>query len=51
LGGNNLGQELSDILFTVCCMVNSHEIDLEKEWSKMMNEKHYGRDQDRFDKK
>lgn len=47
----NLGQELSDILFTITCMANSNGIDLEAEWKQMMNEKHYGRDQNRFKKK
>jgi len=47
----NLGQELTDIIFTVVCMANSHKIDLEKEWKESMDEKHYGRDQKRFKKK
>lgn len=45
-----LGQELSDVLFTVFCMANSHDINLEEEWEKLVNEKMYGRDKDRFDK-
>ena len=48
---NSLGQELSDIIFTVVCMANSHKIDLQKEWDRMMKEKHYGRDQNRYNKK
>lgn len=47
----NLGQELSDILFTAVCMANRHKIDLKKEWDEMMRKKHYGRDQNRFEKK
>lgn len=47
---NSLGQELTDIIFTVGCMANSQGIDLSKEWEKMMNEKHYGRDKDRYKK-
>ena len=48
---NNLGQELSDIMFTVVCMANSHGIDLQEEWERMMKEKQYGRDKNRFNKK
>mgnify|MGYP001569264798 CR=1 FL=1 len=48
---NNLGRELADIIFTVACMANSQGIDLQKEWERMMNEKHYGRDQNRYAKK
>ena len=48
---NSLGQELTDIIFTVVCMANSQGIDLQKEWERMMNEKHYGRDQNRYAKK
>jgi len=40
----SLGQELSDVIFTVCCMANSHNIDLQQEWERMMEEKQYGRD-------
>lgn len=47
----NLGQELADVLFTLCCIANSQGVDLEKEWRKMMDRKMYGRDKDRFDKK
>lgn len=48
---NNLQEELADVLFTVCCIANSHQINLEHEWEKMMQEKQYGRDNDRFEKK
>ncbi len=48
---NSLGQELVDIIFTVVCMANSQNINLQKEWERMMNEKHYGRDKNRFTKK
>ena len=48
---NNLGQELADIIFTVACMANSKGVDLQSEWEKVMKLKHYGRDQNRFDKK
>lgn len=47
----NLGQELIDVIFTVCCIANSQNINLQKEWEKSMEEKHYGRDKNRFVKK
>lgn len=45
-----LGDEMADILFTLCCLANSHNIDLDRFWEKTMD-KCYGRDKDRFDKK
>jgi len=48
---NSLGQELTDIIFTVVCMANSQGIDLSKEWKWMMSEKLYGRDNNRYIKK
>lgn len=45
-----LGQELSDVLFTVCCIANSHKISLQDEWNIMIQEKQYGRDKERFEK-
>jgi len=47
---NNLDQEICDIIFTIVCMANSHKINLQEAWNKMMREKHYGRDQNRFKK-
>ena len=46
-----LGQELSDVIFTVCCIAHSHGINLEEEWNRIMQEKHYGRDNTRYNKK
>jgi NTP pyrophosphatase (non-canonical NTP hydrolase) len=46
-----LGQELFDVLFTVCCIANSHDINLQEEWEKIMKEKQYGRDNKRFERK
>lgn len=48
---NSLGQELSDIVFTVVCMANSQGIDLSEEWKQMVDKKLYGRDNDRYEKK
>jgi len=45
-----LGGELCDVLLTLTCMANSHGIDLQKEWDKMVSEKLYKRDKDRFQK-
>ncbi len=46
-----LWQELADMLFTTICIANSHEIDLQKEWNRMLEEKLNKRDKDRFEKK
>lgn len=48
---NNLGKELSDVLFALVCMANSHGIDLQAEWDRMLKERLYGRDKDRYEKK
>ncbi|MEK6945911.1 MAG: MazG nucleotide pyrophosphohydrolase domain-containing protein [Nanoarchaeota archaeon] len=45
-----LQDELIDVLFTVVCMANSQGIDLQETWEKVMKEKHYGRDANRFKK-
>ena len=47
----NLEQELCDVIFTAICIANSHNINLEEEWKKMMGQKHYGRDNKRFERK
>ncbi len=47
---NELGDEMADIIFTLCCLANSQGMDLDKHWKKMMK-KLYGRDKDRFEKK
>ena len=46
-----LGQELVDVIFTISCMANREKINLQEEWKKMMEEKHYGRDNQRYEKK
>ncbi len=46
-----LSDELVDVIFTVCCIANSHNINLDEAWEKMMDKKHYGRDANRFEKK
>lgn len=45
-----LGSELSDVLFTVICLANSHNIDLDVEFEKTLDKLRI-RDKDRFMKK
>ena len=45
-----LGEEIGDIIFTLCCLANSQNIDLEESFKSVM-EKHYGRDNNRYEKK
>lgn len=45
-----VGDEISDIIFTVCCLANSLNIDLDESFSRAMD-KLYGRDKDRYEKK
>ena len=47
----NLADELIDVIFTVCCIANSEGINLQEAWDKAMQEKHYGRDKNRYVKK
>lgn len=47
---DDLGGELGDVLFTVICMANQHNIDLDKELEKSL-QKLLVRDKDRFKKK
>ncbi|MDD2536930.1 MAG: MazG nucleotide pyrophosphohydrolase domain-containing protein [Candidatus Absconditabacteria bacterium] len=45
-----LEEEISDLLFSVICLANAHNIDIEQERKKMMKEKRYKRDNNRFEK-
>ena len=47
---NDLGEEMADIIFTVCCLANAQKIDLDEAFKRVMD-KYYGRDKDRFEKK
>ena len=49
-GEAQLGAELADIIFTVICMANSQQIDLDRAFDLVMK-KAYGRDGDRYEKK
>jgi len=45
-----LSDELGDIMFTVCCLANSKEINLDESFQRAMN-KCYERDNNRYEKK
>lgn len=45
-----LEDEMGDIIFTLCCLANSQNIDLDEAWKRTMD-KCYGRDKDRYEKK
>lgn len=45
-----LGAEMADIIFTLCCLANSKGINLDDAWKQVMD-KCYNRDNDRFQKK
>lgn len=46
---SEVGDEMVDIIFTLCCLANSQNIDLNESFDKMMD-KCWGRDSDRFKK-
>jgi len=46
----DIGNEMGDIIFALICLANSHNIDLDESWKKIMD-KCYGRDKDRYEKK
>ena len=45
----SVGEEMADVIFTICCMANSLRIDLDEHWKKVI-EKGYERDKDRFER-
>ena len=45
-----MADEMGDIIFGLCCLANSHDIDLDEAFERAIN-KCYGRDKDRFEKK
>lgn len=47
---NDLGDEMADIIFTLCCMANSLGVDLDKSFKRVMN-KYYKRDKNRWERK
>ncbi len=44
-----MGEEIADILFTLCCLANSQDINLSEAWKRIM-EKYQTRDRERFTK-
>ncbi len=46
-----LADELIDVLFTLICIANDEDINLEKAWQKMVNEKMNKRDINRFERR
>ena len=45
-----LGDEIGDIIFTLCCLANSKGINLDEAFKRVMD-KHYDRDNNRYEKK
>lgn len=45
-----LGDEMADIIFTLACLANSLNIDLDNHFKRVMD-KYYGRDKNRWEKK
>jgi len=46
---NELGMEIADIIFILCCLANSQDIDLDDSWKRAMK-KFDTRDKHRFDR-
>jgi len=49
-GMKDLGTEIGDVIFTLCCLANSQGIKLDDAWTRVMD-KCYNRDNNRFEKK
>ena len=45
-----MGDEMADIIFTLCCLANSQKIDLDESFKNIMD-KCYGKDKDRYERK
>jgi NTP pyrophosphatase (non-canonical NTP hydrolase) len=50
-GKVELADELIDVFFTIMCIANEENINLEQAWQRMVNEKMNKRDKDRFERK
>ncbi len=46
---SSLNDELADVLFTLLCIANSNNINLDEAFRNMMDTKIYGRDKNRYD--
>lgn len=49
--GGSIEEQLAELAFVLCCIANTTGTDLHKEWEKMMKERHYQRDNQRFERK
>jgi len=49
--GGGLEEQLVEVLFTAICIANNEKINLDTAFQKMMQERHYQRDNKRFKKK
>lgn len=49
-GNAHLGEEIADVIFTLCCLANSQGINLDEAWRKVIA-KYNERDKDRYGKK
>ena len=47
----DIGKEICDVMFALICLANSHKINLDESWNKMMQERLYERDKNRYEKK
>ena len=47
---NEIGDEMADVIWTIVCLANSQNIDLDKHWKNVMS-KLYSRDDKRWKKK
>ncbi len=47
----SLDQEITDMIFTLICLANREKINLDAEWERMVREKLYGRDNQRYERK
>jgi len=45
-----LGDEIADVVFTLCCLANSKRINLDEAWKRVMD-KCYKRDNNRYERK
>tara|TARA_Y100000034_G_scaffold38779_2_gene47737 strand:+ start:980 stop:1303 length:324 start_codon:yes stop_codon:yes gene_type:complete len=46
-----LGDELIDVFFTITCIANREGINLREAWERVMEKKHYGRDNQRYERR
>ncbi len=49
--GSCVGDEIADVIFVLACMANNKGISLQQYWDKMMQERLYKRDNNRYERK